>query len=273
MSKLAIGRPRFSASVTFLYHGRSAAAVASHASEAGFSAVEFQLTEGGQAEEFAPQLQAAELPVALLNLDIGDFPAGGLGLAGVPGLQAQFMTALERGFREAKVLGAKAVHLGPSRVPPGVSREQCLMQLRENLQRARDRLGELAIPVSLEALNSLENPDVLLDNPEEIVDLMETLGSDGLGLQYDIYHAAVSSRDIAKDIGRFAHRLVHVQFADHPGRHEPGSGSVPLATYFELLSEVGYQGYLGAEYKPTHTLNESLGWIRPYSAQRTSCTT
>jgi hydroxypyruvate isomerase len=90
-------------------------------------------------------------------------------------------------------------------------------------------------------------------------------------MQYDIYHAAASSRDIPADLKRFARQLVHVQFADHPGRHEPGTGSLPLAEYFELLGQIGYCGYLGAEYKPNRALDESLGWIRAYSTEHSIC--
>jgi hydroxypyruvate isomerase len=235
---------------------------------AGFDAVEFQRLRPGDADMHAPHLRRVGLAVALVNLDVGDFAAGGPGIAGAPARADEFAAALKEGYRNALALGARIANVGPARVLPDMEREACLAQLRDNLLRARDLLSPHGIAVSIEALNSRDYPDLLIRNPDEAWEFIERLDDPSVVLQYDIYHAAIDGRDVNADLARFATRLGHVQFADAPGRHQPGTGCLALEEHFSKLASCGYQGFVGAEYFPSSTYDASLDWLTRYRSHR-----
>jgi hydroxypyruvate isomerase len=235
---------------------------------AGFDAVEFQRLGPGDADRHAPYLRRFGLAVALVNLDIGDFATGGPGIAGAPARADEFAAALKEGYRNARALGARIANVGPARVLPDMQRETCLAQLRDNLMRARDLLSPHGIAVSIEALNSRDYPDLLIRNPDEAWEVIEELDDPRIVLQYDIYHAAIDDRDVNADLARFAPRLGHVQFADAPGRHQPGTGCLELDENFSKLASGGYQGFVGAEYFPSGSYDASLDWLARYRSHR-----
>lgn len=255
---------RFSASVTFLCPNEIPLEYSRALSEAGFSAVEFQLLSPGTAQLHAPHLQASGLAVALMNMEIGDFGMGGPGLSGSPKRAAEFEEALARARIDAATLGTRLLNLGPARVLPGMRRDECTRQFTDNICRAREMFAPMGISVAVEALNSRDYPDVLIRQPEEALELIDKIGGSGVVLQYDIYHAAVDGRDIESDILRFSEHLGHVQFADFPGRHEPGTGNLPFKDIFESLSRTGYQGYVGAEYSPVAAYRASFDWLSSF---------
>lgn len=250
-----------SASANFLFPGADIAQVLSQASEAGFDALEFQFLQPSDAERIAQGLEMTSLPVALINFDVGDFIHGGAGLSGVPGRADDFKGALGRALHNAQLLGPSIAHIGPCRVPAGANRERCILQLVDNLHRALDEFSPLATRLSMEALNRSEFPDVLIGSPEEAMEVIESVDDSRLVLQYDIYHAARDGRDILQDLKTYMKKIGHVQFADCPGRHEPGTGLVDFEACFGALRCLQYSGFVGAEYKPSRDFNQTLWWM------------
>lgn len=251
-----------SASVNFLFPGASAEQVVEEASRSGFNALEFQILGPSEAERFAPVIEASSLAVSLVNFDVMHFVQGGAGYSGVPGRAEEFEVALNNAFHTARLLNPGFMHIGPSRIPDGVRRDHCVAQLADNLRRALDRFAPISTRLSVEALNRVEFPDVLIGSPEEAMEIIESVGDSRLVFQYDIYHAARDSRDIQRDLNTFLDRIGHVQFADCPGRHEPGTGNTDFRSIFATLRSLGYGGFVGAEYKPSGNLEDSLAWMK-----------
>ena len=250
-----------SASVNFLFPGVGIEQVVTRASEAGFTALEFQMLGPSDADRFARVIEASSLEVALINFDVTHFVQGGAGHSGVPGRTEEFESALKSAFHNARLLNPAVMHIGPSRIPEGVRRDHCMAQLADNLRRAVDRFSPISTRLSVEALNRKEFPDILIGSPEEALEVIDSVGDPRLVFQYDIYHAARDGRDILLDLKTHIAKIGHVQFADCPGRHEPGTGTVDFPEIFTTLRSLGYDGYVGAEYKPAEDFRNSLAWM------------
>lgn len=248
-----------SVSANFVFAGQPIERVVARARDAGFVALEFQAIDAATADRQADTIANAGLGVALVNLAVGDLAAGGPGLAAVPARRAEFAAALEEGTAVARRLGPAVVHVGPSRIPQGGDGAACLSELVDNIHRARDALAPLGCQVSVEVLNSAEFPGLALDTIEAAAELIMRIEGGGVVLQYDLYHAAMDGRDIARDIVSFYPLIGHVQFADCPGRGEPGTGNLDLASCFAALRAAGYRGYVGAEYRPSRA--DDFGWM------------
>jgi hydroxypyruvate isomerase len=252
-----------SVSATFLMRGWAPPAIAQFAARHGFSAVEFQSLRPGEAANLIAELDRVGVRVALVNCGVGDLVTGGCGLSGVPGRAAEFREAFRDAAKNARVLRAEVLHIGPSRIPSGESRDRCLQQLKGNVLHALDLLSGADCVLSIEALNLHEFPDILISSPETIVELIEDIGAPPgtLAMQYDIYHSAVDGRDVPKDLVQFFPHIRHIQFADTPGRHEPGTGIVNFPRLFKILGELKYPHYVGAEYSPSLDPGETLQWL------------
>ena len=253
---------RLSASITLMFRevpilDRFAAAAA-----AGFAGVEIQHLAEGDPQLMAQAAQAADVEVALVNIGFGDFMAGGFGLSGVPGREAEFREEAAKALEAAQRLRARHVHIGPSRVPDGCSREKCLDVYRSNVSALMDLLSRAPDPPHLlvEAMNRVEAPTALfadIDAASEFV----AASFPGLGLILDLYHTAMNGRDALADYRSHSAQIRHVQFADVPGRHQPGTGQLDLMGLVKGLRVSGYDGWLGAEYRPSSTTTDSLFWL------------
>ncbi|MCY1449894.1 Hydroxypyruvate isomerase [compost metagenome] len=147
------------------------------------------------------------------------------------------------------------------RLAEGISREQALDTLVERLQKTSSAFAGLGIGVLLEAINLHDMPGFLLNTPEHLLQILERVGQRNLEVQLDLYHMARMGLDPAECVRQLAGRIGHVQFADAPGRGEPGSGELDFRPALRALADVGYDGWLGAEYRPTGRTESSLGWL------------
>lgn len=251
-----------SASANLLFDGVAPAEVVARVAGAGFDAIEFQAIDPALARTYAPLLDRAGLAVALVNMPVGDFVAGGPGLSAIPGRADDFAASLEEIREVARLLRPGIVHLGPSRIPVRSDRASCLRRLADNARRAIDELAPLGSRVSVEVLNAGEFPGLALESCERALAFIAAVNDDRLVLQYDLYHAAADGRDLPGDIRAMLPHIGHVQFADHPGRGEPGTGGFDLKPCFDVLREGGYSGHIGAEYRPSRVTEETFGWMR-----------
>jgi len=227
---------------------------------AGFHGAEIQALDEGDPGAMATAAGAAGIEVVLVNVGMGDFRTGGPGLSGVPGRVGQFREAAARTLDAAVTLGAGRIHLGPSRVPPGISRADCLAVYRDNLAWAADAAAGHPATLLIEALNVVESPTILLSDLEEVVQLIEESRSDRVGLQFDIYHAAMNGLDIRAAFQSCLRHIRHIQFADAPGRHEPGTGTIDFPLILAAIAESSYVGWAGAEYFPAASTAASFAW-------------
>jgi hydroxypyruvate isomerase len=238
------------------------------AAAAGFAGVEIQYLAEGDPQLMARAARAAGTEVALVNIGVGDFMTGGLGLSGVPGREAEFRSEAKKALDAAQRLGARHVHIGPSRRPDGRSRAECLDVYRGNVGALLDALSRLADPPRLlvEAMNQVEAPTALFADIDAASEFVAASFPADLDLLLDLYHTAMNGRDALADYRRYAGQIRHVQFADVPGRHEPGTGQLDLAGLVKGLRASGYDGWLGAEYRPVAATSDSLFWLPGFNA-------
>ena len=231
------------------------------AAQAGFAAVEMQFPYDVPAVELAAAARAAGVEVILINLPAGDLMPGGAGLAAHPARQAEFTAALPLALSYARALGVRMVNVLPGRLAEGVSREQALAALAANLDLAADYFRPHGIRVVCEAINDIDMPGFLLRTADELSTLLASCNSRDIGMQIDLYHMARMRQDIPALLATHLSAIAHVQFADLPGRGEPGSGSLLLRQYLQQLDALGYAGWCAAEYRPTRQTVETLGWL------------
>lgn len=253
---------RFTTSVSMMWRELPIAERFAAAKAAGFVGAEIQVPGEASAEEWAAAAEAADLPVVLLNLDLGDFLTGGPGLSGVPGREEAFAAALEAGLDAAEHLRPAFLHIGPSRVPEGTSREACLAVYHANAEHGLARAAARGTPARLviEAVNRAEAPTALIGSTAEAAAVCAALGGRP-GVLFDLYHASAGGEDAAASYRAHAGSIAHIQFSDLPGRQPPGRGTLDFAGLFAAIEGAGYAGLWGAEYMAFSATAETLGWI------------
>ncbi len=251
---------KFSASISFMFREMPLLDRFAAAKSAGFGGVEIQVLAEGDATEMAAAARAAGVEVVLINVDLGDYLQGGQGLSNVPGQEAEFREAARRACDAARLLGARFVHLGPSRIPQGVAREQCLDTYLANAEAALAMAEGAPFTLLLEPMNPVDAPTGLFTDIDAAADLLRGALGGRMGLLFDLYHLTQAGTDPVAAARRHADLIRHVQFSDAPGRHEPGTGTIDFQACFAALEGAGYDGWFGAEYFPSLPTPQTLGW-------------
>lgn len=232
------------------------------AAEAGFAGVEIQFPYELSSRELKAALQAAGMPLVLINLPAGDLMSGGPGLAAVPARQAEFDAALAQALVYAATVRPQFINVLPGRLAAGVGHGQALDTLIGNLRRSAEAFAPLGVRVLAEAINPIDMRGFLINTPDDLSMLVEAVDHPNFAAQLDLYHMARQGLELPASIAALAGRIAHVQFADCPGRGAPGSGSVDFAAALTALRETGYDGWLAAEYRPGEAgTAASLGWL------------
>lgn len=253
---------RIAANLSLLFTERPLIERPRAACAAGFDAVEIQFPYEVPAVRLKEELERLQLPLVLINLPAGDLMQGGDGLACVPARQAEFDQALQEALSYAAMVRPQTVNVLAGRLPAGVAREQALATLITNLRRTAEAFQALGIRVCCEAINPLDMPGFLINTPEDLLGLLDAVGHPNLSAQLDLYHMARQGLDVPATVRTLAGRIGHVQFADHPGRGAPGTGELDFSAALQALREVGYDGWLAAEYRPDAAGTEAgLGWL------------
>jgi hydroxypyruvate isomerase len=130
-----------------------------------------------------------------------------------------------------------------------------------NLKFAAAELQRANLKLLIEPINTYDIPGFYLNRTAQAISIIDDVGADNLFLQYDIYHAQRSEGELAATIEKHLARIAHVQVADNPGRHEPGTGEINYAFLFKHLDQIGYRGHVGCEYKPATSTEAGLGWL------------
>jgi hydroxypyruvate isomerase len=228
---------------------------------AGFRAVELQFPYGHALEELQDALQASGLPLVLHNLPGGDAARGERGLACLPGRQAEFRESVVQAVRYAQALGAPRLNCLAGVLPPGVAPDEAHVVLVQNLRHAAATLAQAGLTLLVEPINHFDVPGYLVNTSAQALALLAEVKAANLRVQFDLYHAARMGEDVAAVLAHSLAHIGHVQFADVPGRHEPGSGALPLQTWWRQLRALGYGGDVGAEYHPQHRTQDGLSWL------------
>jgi len=250
----------FSANLSFLFLDRPFLERFAAARAAGFSAVEFHFPYAFAPAEVAAAARQARVDVVLFNLPAGDWDAGERGIACDPARQKEFQEGVGRAVEYARVLGCRQMNCLAGLLPEGISAEHVQHTLVENLRFAAGALQRDGLRLLLEPLNTRDTPGFFVSRSDHALAVLDEAACDNLFLQYDVYHAQVMEGDLATTLERSLTRIGHIQIADNPGRHEPGTGEINYPFLFRHLERIGYRGWIGCEYKPTTTAGAGLGW-------------
>lgn len=254
--------PKFAANLSFLFTDAPFSERFARAAAAGFAGVEYLFPYDWPAAQVSAWLTAAGVEQVLFNLPPGDWAAGERGLACLPGRQGEFAESVERALSYAMALDCRRVHCMAGLRPAGVAESELEAVYVANLRHAADTLGREGIEVLIEPINSrIDMPGYWLDEVTKALDLLDRIGRDNVRLQLDLYHAQIIQGDLARTIERHIDRIGHLQIADNPGRHEPGTGEIHYPFLFSLLDRLAYPGWVGCEYKPRATTEAGLGWL------------
>jgi hydroxypyruvate isomerase len=253
--------PRFAANLGFLFPEHPFPDRFGAAAAAGFGAVEFAQPYPYDARELAELLEANGLECILFNLPMGNTAAGDFGIACLPGREAEFREGVGRAIAYAQALGNERINCITGKAPAGADPALLRATLVANLRFAAQELRRAGITLLLEPINTHDAPGFLVPRPADGASILAETGADNAGLQYDIYHAAMMGDDPLEGLAQFAPVIRHVQFADAPGRHEPGTGRVDIAGCFARLDALGYEGWTSAEYRPSKPTVDTLGWF------------
>ena len=231
------------------------------ASNAGFRAVECQVPYPYHIDALAEQLHRCGLVQVLINLPAGDWSSGDRGIACLPDRVAEFREGVARGIEYATALGCTRVNCLAGVAPAAADPIGLHETLVENLRFAARELKRHGLTLVIEPLNSRDVPGFFLRTSGQAVEIIQEVGADNLLLQFDVYHAHIMEDDAIASIQRHMGHIAHVQIADDPGRHEPGTGSIDFDSVFETLRNGNYGGWVGCEYIPSTTTEKSLNWL------------
>jgi hydroxypyruvate isomerase len=231
------------------------------AKQNGFDAVEIQFPYSLSAVILKHTLEEQQLKLVLFNVDADDLLHGGEGLACVPEKQDQFRQAVAQSLEYAKLLKPEAINILPGRCFNEKRKQDYLKTFKENLCFAVEAFSPLGIKTVFEAINSHDMPGFIIHNGLQMLDILNQLNLPMLFMQYDIYHAEMMGDKPEEFIAQYADKIGHIQFADCPGRGQPGTGQVNFERLFSAIEKSAYSGWVGAEYKPIGTTSESLGWL------------
>ncbi len=231
------------------------------AKQSGFDAVEIQFPYSLSAETLKKTLEQQQLKLILFNVDAGDLLHGGEGLACVPGKTAQFRQAIAQSLKYAALLKPEAINILPGCCFNKTRKQAYLKTFKENLSFAVEAFSSLGIKTVFEAINSHDMPGFIIHNCEQMLDILKQLNHPDLLMQYDIYHMHMMGDKPDEFITRHADKIGHIQFADCPGRGQPGTGQINFERLFSVIERSTYAGWTGAEYKPVGTTLESLEWL------------
>jgi hydroxypyruvate isomerase len=256
--------PRFSANLSLLFTELPLLERFSAARECGFRGVEIQFPYEIPAEHIKDQIDLTGLELVLINVPAGNLMDGGEGLSAVPSKRHDFIDAVNKAVEYADILRPKLINVLPGRCFETDRLDQYMETFTSNLGHAADVLLDRGIKAVFEAVNTKDMPDFLIHNSKQMVQVLEELKHSNVYLQYDIYHMQTMGEDHHAFFHRYAKRVGHIQFADAPGRHQPGTGQIDFVNLFDAIDASGYQGWIGAEYRPSVPTRDSLDWLDHY---------
>lgn len=252
--------PKFAANLTLLFNEVDFLERFATARAHGFEAVEFLFPYAYRREDLAARLAASGLTLALHNLPAGDWAAGQRGMACDPARVDEFHASVELARDYALALGVKRLHCLSGLLPAGVTHQQAHATLVANLRHAAARLAGDGIDLLIEPINTFDMPGYFLTGSAQAAALIAECDAGNLFMQFDMYHLQRMEGGLEASLRRYLPLIRHIQIADTPGRHEPGSGEIDYRHLLPLLDTLGYDGWVGCEYFPAGDTIAGLGW-------------
>jgi len=256
--------PKLCANLSLLYTDLDFMDRFAAAAKSGFKGVEYLFPYAYPKEQLVDALARNKLVQVLHNMPAGDWTKGDRGLACQPDRVGEFQDGVGKAIEYASALGCKQVNCLSGLAPQGVAPDKVRATFVANLKFAADKTKAAGIRLVTEPVNNRDVPGFYLNRSQQALEIMDDVGSDNLWLQYDIYHMQIMEGSVARTIEANLPRIGHMQLADNPGRHEPGTGEINYPFLFDWIDRIGYQGWIGCEYNPKAGTVEGLAWAKPY---------
>jgi hydroxypyruvate isomerase len=256
--------PRFAANLSMMFNEVAFLDRFAAARKAGFDAVEFLFPYEHPPGELRKRLDGEGLTQALFNMPPGNWAQGERGLASLPGRQAEFREGVQQALDYAGALSCKLVHCMAGIVPAAVSQVTAGSVYAANLAWAAEQAQKAGVRVVIEPINHRDMPGYFLNTEAQGAAVVEAIGRDRLGLQFDVYHCQTTEGDITKRMEQFMPVIAHIQIADVPARNEPGTGEIGWRFVFRRMDELGYDGWVGCEYRPAGDTVAGLRWRQDF---------
>lgn len=257
---------KFAANLSLLFNERPFLERFEAAARAGFRHVEFLWPYDYPAEQLKQLLDRHQLKQVLFNTSPGDVGQGEWGLAALPGRERDARRDIRQALEYALVLECPTVHIMAGVVPEGADRAAYFDTFVQNVRHASELFRPHGVRITLEALSAVARPNYLLRSQHDTVAALDAIDRDNVFMQFDYFHAQNEDGKLSQMTQAMFDRIAHIQIASVPERHEPDEGEVSYPHIFALLERLGYQGYIGCEYRPRGLTEEGLGWLAPYRA-------
>ena len=256
--------PKFNANLSMMFNEVEFLDRFPAAAKAGFRGVEFLFPYAVDKNQLADVVRKNKLQVVLFNMPPGNWEAGDRGIACDPARTSEFQEHVANALDYAAALDCKQIHCMAGLKPRGANEEKMRETYIANLRFAGKEMAKHGVTLLIEAINSRDIPGFYLNTSRQALDIMHYAGVPNLRFQYDIYHMQIMEGDLAPTIEKNLAAIGHMQLADTPGRHEPGTGEINYPFLFQHIDKIGYQGWIGCEYRPAAGTEAGLGWVRSY---------
>jgi hydroxypyruvate isomerase len=256
--------PKFAANLSMMYQEYAFLDRFGAAAKDGFTGVEFLFPYDHPAAEISARLKEHGLVQALFNGPPGKWERGERGLASLPGREDEFKRGVATALEYASVLGNERMHLMAGLIPPGADRALYRASYVRNLDYAARESAAARVTVVIEPINTRDIPGYFLNRQDEAHNICAEVGAPNLKVQMDFYHCQIVEGDLAMKLRKYIAGVGHVQIAGVPERNEPDTGEINYPYLFRLLDELGYDGWVGCEYRPKAGTSAGLGWLRAW---------
>ena len=254
--------PQFAANLTMLFNEVPFMERFERAASAGFKAVEFLFPYAFSASEIKQQLDRYQLRLVLHNLPAGDWDAGERGIACLPDRVEEFRAGVAKAIEYAKALNVPQLNCLAGKAPTGIDTQLLHDTFVANLKYAAAELKKENLKLLIEPINTFDIPGFFLSNTQQALNVLNEVAAENAFVQYDIYHAQRMEGELSNTIEKNLSKIAHIQLADNPGRNEPGTGEINYSYLFKFLDRIGYQGWIGCEYKPASNTEAGLAWMQ-----------
>lgn len=255
---------RFAANLTMMYTEHAFLDRFAAAAKDGFQAVEFLFPYDFRAAEIKARLEANGLTQALFNAPPGDWAAGERGIASLPGREDEFRRSIDIALDYTREIGNRKLHVMAGLIGANQPREKHREVYLRNLDHAAKAAQAEGLMVVIEPINTRDIPGFFLNRQDDAQAICAEVGAANLKVQFDCYHCQIVEGDLAVKLKRDMAGIGHIQIAGVPERHEPDIGEVNYPYLFDLIDSLGYDGYIGCEYRPRAATSAGLGWLKPY---------
>ena len=256
--------PRFAANLSMMFNEVPFLDRFALAAKAGFKGVEFLFPYEHPAAEIAARLKDNGLQQVLFNAPAGDFAKGERGMAAIPGKQAAFRDSIKMALEYAATLACPRLHIMAGLKPEGVAHDTLTAGYGAKLAYAAEECAKVGVKPIIEPINHRDIPGFFLNTTDQAAAIIAAVGPEKLGMQFDLYHCQITEGDVVKRVEKHLPLIAHMQVADTPGRHEPGTGEVNWPFVFKTIDALGFRGWIGCEYRPAGETLAGLSWFAPY---------